>query len=399
MIIDNQVKRSFAADVNTIIALFSAPDDKKDIGLNNTARFVAFKVPFEHIISPVIFEEIEEASERKSMEEYRIHPINQGVLLNDGIETSVKDKKPSKASGPLIKVTRYIGNKWGGKYLRAPDIYWTILKKGKGKLVRLGDIADVRFGIKTGANEFFYFNDARIRELGIEDEFLKKVIKSPRECKRILIDPNDLKHKIFMCHKDISELKGTAALEYIKWGETSRKDGQGNEIGKFHERPSCRGRGKWWDLGKRSLPLLNFNYLINTTAKTLYDPNGCYASDNFQEIHIEEDLAYSMCLSLNSTIFQIMVNIEGRSNFGGGLLKIQTYEVSELLCLNPVFIDYYNKKILNSESWDVLYPSSERRNMDEFIFKILNLTKSESEAIYESVIKLVENRLSKAESV
>lgn len=29
----------------------------------------------------------------------------------------------------------------------------------QAKLVRLGDIADVRFGIKTGANEFFYVED------------------------------------------------------------------------------------------------------------------------------------------------------------------------------------------------------------------------------------------------
>ena len=76
---------------------------------------------------------------------------------------------------------RYAGDKWGGKYLRAPDIYWTILEKGKDKLVRLGDIAKVRFGIKTGANEFFYLDDEQIQEWGIETEFLKPVIKSPRE--------------------------------------------------------------------------------------------------------------------------------------------------------------------------------------------------------------------------
>jgi multidrug efflux pump subunit AcrB len=51
---------------------------------------------------------------------------------------------------------KYEGNKWGGKYLRAPDIFFTILEKGKGKLVRLGDIADVRRGFTTGCNEFFY---------------------------------------------------------------------------------------------------------------------------------------------------------------------------------------------------------------------------------------------------
>lgn len=45
------------------------------------------------------------------------------------------------------------------EYLRAPDIFFTILEKGKDKLVRLGDIAEIRFGIKTGANEFFYVED------------------------------------------------------------------------------------------------------------------------------------------------------------------------------------------------------------------------------------------------
>ncbi len=59
---------------------------------------------------------------------------------------------------------RYTGDKWGGKYLRAPDIYWTILEKGRDKLVRLGDVADVRRGFTTGVNEFFYLDAERIQE-------------------------------------------------------------------------------------------------------------------------------------------------------------------------------------------------------------------------------------------
>ena len=220
---------------------------------------------------------------------------------------------------------KYAGDKWGGKYLRAPDIYWTLLEKGKDKLVRLGDIADVRRGFTTGANEFFYLDPERIREWGIEDEFLKPVIKSPRECKSIRVDPSQLQFKLFMCHTDKAALAGTAALDYIKWGES-----QG-----FHQRPSCRSRARWWDLGKREIPSLAFNYLISSTARTLYARNGCYTSDNFQEVHTDSDLILPLCASLNSSLFQLMVNMAGRSNFGGGLLKIQTYEVSELLCLDP----------------------------------------------------------------
>ncbi len=188
----------------------------------------------------------------------------------------------------------------------------------------------------------------------IEPEFLQPAIKSSRECKSILIDPRMLNNKLFLCHKTKEELKGTATLEYIRWGESQQ----------FHRRPSCRGRVKWWDLGERNLPHLGFNYLIDTTAKTLYAPNGCYFSDNFQEIIIPDHLVLSLCASLNSTVFQLMVNVAGRSNFGGGLLKIQTYEVSDLLCLNPATIFFNDTQLLTSISWDASHPSSERSALD-----------------------------------
>jgi len=154
-IYDNQVKRSFKhADINTIIAILKAPKTKdfdKEIK-ENEISFVMFKKPFEEIMFSEIFIDLEKKEgfkeypegKRRETEIFRIHKINQKELYELG-----KDKKTGE----------YIGNKWGGKYLRAPEIYWIILKKGRDKLVRLGDIAEVRFGIKTGANEFFYVED------------------------------------------------------------------------------------------------------------------------------------------------------------------------------------------------------------------------------------------------
>ena len=361
-IIDNRARRSFAsADVNTVICLFSAPDESRQSGLDCTARFVSFNTPFEAILDPVIFYEIETASDRGRTQEYRVDPISQMSLLEGGnVDASPKPK--------------YTGDKWGGKYLRAPDIYWTILEKGKGKLVRLGDIAEVRFGIKTGANEFFYLDDEDIRHWEIEEEFLKPVIKSPRECKSILIDPSRLKFKLFMCNKDSEDLKDTAALEYIEYGESRG----------FNQRPSCNGRARWWNLGERQTPYLSFNYLISSTARTLWVPEGCYASDNFQEIHTDSDLTSSLCVSLNSSLFQLMVNMAGRSNFGGGLLKIQTYEVAELLCLDPNKVAFEDETIFTSSSWEMLQPSGDRRTLDALIFDALNLTQGERDAVYEA---------------
>ena len=376
-IIDNQVRRSFAsADVNTVISLFSAPDPKADSHLDHTARFVTFTAPFEGVLDAVIFEEVEEADQRRTTKEHRIFPIAQKALL----EAGAADATPQ---------AKYTGDKWGGKYLRAPDIYWTVLEKGKDKLVRLGDVAEVRFGIKTGANDFFYLNPEKIREWEIEGEFLKPVIKSPRECKSIQIDPTQLKFKLFMCGKDKADLGGTAALEYINWGESQR----------FDQRPSCRSRARWWDLGVRQIPSLAFNYLISSTARTLYALDGCYTSDNFQEIHTDSDLKLRLCVALNSSLFQLMVNMAGRSNFGGGLLKLQTYEVSELLCLDPKTISFEAEAIFTSSSWDMLDPSNNRRTLDTIIFDILNLTQGERDGVYEAVVGLVEARLQKAKSL
>ena len=94
-----------------------------------------------------------------------------------------------------------------------------------------------------------------------------------------------------------------------------------------------------------------------------------------------------------------MVNVAGRSNFGDGLLKIQTYEVSDLLCLDPTDIDFKSSEIFSSTFWDVFHPSPDRRTLDDIIFEALNLTQGEREAVYEGVTELVESRLNKANSL
>ena len=118
-------------------------------------------------------------------------PKNAGAIRESPLQ---KPKQKSLMKDKFL-TGKYEGNKWGGKYLRAPDIFFTILEKGKGKLVRLGDIAEVRRGFTTGCNEFFYLDNEKINDWSIEEEFLKPVIKSPRECKSILVKPADLNTK------------------------------------------------------------------------------------------------------------------------------------------------------------------------------------------------------------
>ena len=284
---------------------------------------------------------------------------------------------------------KYAGDKWGGKYLRAPDIYWTLLEKGKDKLVRLGDIAEVRFGIKTGANEFFYFDAERIGEWGIESEYLKPVIKSPRECKSILVDPSQLQFKLFMCHADKAALAGTAVLEYIKWGE---KQG-------FHQRPSCRGRTRWWDLGEESGNSI-FVKEADETSAVFYNPDNYLVDCRLYYANLSNDIL----LFLNSAIGSIFFELYSRSGLGKGARSMMVSDYEDVPTLTKINVDQKTtgslikqisplppRKIVNSES--------EWSDLDAIIFDALGLTQGERDGVYEAVVNLVESRLRKARSL
>lgn len=106
-----------------------------------------------------------------------------------------------------------------GKYLCAPDIYHHILDKCVDKLVCLGDVADVFVGIITGANESFYLTQYQVDHWTAEPEYLRPVIKSPREWRSLLVNHSPLANQIFMCRRNKADMAGTGSLAYIEWGE------------------------------------------------------------------------------------------------------------------------------------------------------------------------------------
>ena len=376
-ILDNSVKRSFkGVNINTVIVLISAPNQEGELNLELSTRFVNFTVPFEVILDAIIFYEIETAEKRINTQEHRIHSLFQKSLLANG-----------------MKKKKYAGDKWSGKYMRSPDIYWYILEKGKDKLESVGDVVtNIRLGIKTGANKFFVLDQATISMWNIEDDFLQPVIVSAKDSKSLLVVPERLTHRLFVCPKDKEDLKDTAALAYIEWGEAQD----------FHTRPSTGYRQRWYDLGCLPRPSLSFPQLIGPTAKTMCVPTGCPTLDNFTEVHTPSVSTISLCLSLNSTIFQLMLNLSGCANRGYGFLKVQTSDLENLLCVNPnLIIDKevdLNQTFLESEEWDVLDPSPVRYYIDNIIFDILELTQGERDAVYEAVMQLVTTRLDKAKT-
>ena len=353
---ESAVERQFStADINTIISLIhkGQPTGAKE------TRFISLRWQFEKsLANPELRREIS---------------LTRDALLAAGTRGG-----------------KYQGDKWGGKYLRAPDIYHHILEKCADRLVRLGDIATVRFGLKTGANGFFCLTSDLIRHRDIEPEFCRPVMTTPHESRCIAIDPIRLPRRLFVCHKDKEELRGTAALDYIRWGEA-----QG-----YHTRSSVRSRKRWYDLGEWEDVYLGMNKLVDVTARTYLAPNGALFTDNFQIMALSDNAdPLKLCAALNSTLFQLTINVEARSNFGQGVLEIQTYETGNAFIINPLLLSEPDATLFDSADWDVMAPSEERKKLDGAVFDALGLTEDERDAVYEGVEELVGNRKRRAESL
>jgi hypothetical protein len=287
--------------------------------------------------------------------------------------------------------------KWG-QYLRGPDIYFEILEKCADKFVPLGKVADIRRGITTGINEFYYLTEDKIKHWGIEKEFLKPVIKSPKECAGIKLKRKDLKWFAFLCHKDKSELKGTNALKYIKWGETQKtKEGK-----PWPEVESVKGRGNWYELPKRSPGLLLVPMVTGDSLRCIL--NSCKAQVDhnlFEVISDDQVVIDGLGIYLNSEIVFLERELIGRVNLGDGALKVEGIDWERILVLRKELLVNVKKRAgkafeeMNRRSIKDIGREAKRKDRIEFekmVISVMGLSEESAGDILEGVVELVEER-------
>ena len=432
MVIDNEVKRSFAsADVNTVIVLFAHPNDELENGSGRTARFVMFRVPFDQVLSPVLLEEIEEASDRKSTGEYRVLRRTQEMLLTDGSEPSgeeAEQKEPQEqglhAHGPLIAASTYLGGKWGGKYLRAPEILWTVLDKGEGFLRPLGDFFRGERYLNTGGADGFFLlsqvspsrkgyyhvhNQNTTSESGkaysgeIEAKYLVPLIKNAaKDDKRIEVRSHDAYCLV---------VRGSPSKKlsaYIRWGER-----QG-----YHERSVTKNQKPWYKPTNQMLSAARVLVprSFNDTFVIHFNPRE-YLSLRFYRLHVRRGDELRLLAYLNSTLITLFLESLGNKSLGQGVLD---FFMADFLALRVPFVDVpelervfsaikdrrilpvweeYGSSRTAGKNGHSISPLPDRAELDAVIFDALRLTKGERQAVYEAVLSLVEGRLKKARSL
>ena len=215
----------------------------------------------------VFFDVIERGSSR-------LRSLSQMASVRFGVKTGAneffyvtEDGRRATGEGPRA---RYEAKSAKGEEKRAK-------REGQSSsgLLALADVASVRRGITTGANEFFYLSrtgtrtednaslssrargtsnglmvvrDGTGRLQEIEAELLSPVVFSLKGIPGILLERDESQRMLFNCSLMPIDLAGTRALEYIESGERAG----------YHRRPTCSNREPWYSVarGMKPAPLI-----------------------------------------------------------------------------------------------------------------------------------------------
>lgn len=150
------------ASINTAITVLERePDPKARAG--NSIRFVRFN----RKLSEILAENRQPDSQPIDAAFRLASRIARGTasagdayrlrLVDQPVSSDISSKNLILKKGRLPRAAQQGCAKEGwGKYLHADDVFFKVISRGSSRLRSLSNMASVRFGVKTGANEFFY---------------------------------------------------------------------------------------------------------------------------------------------------------------------------------------------------------------------------------------------------
>ena len=405
-IYDSQAIRSFSgADVNTVISVIFPEKRVSDY----VVKFVDLKSNFGDFSYFENINDIQKSHKTVATDSYRAFCISRSELIIHGSKSSLEE---TTTTGDEV----FMGDKWGAKYLRSPDIYHKLVLQNPTQFLSVGDLAEVKFGAKTGINEFFILDDATIKQWGIEKKYLKPLLRSVKEVKTYFVEKNELSGSLFFCNYSKKELKGTNALKYILWGEKQ----QTKKAVFWPNVESVQGRSNWYSIGAEILK--NADILSNRFIDSRFffiEAGDFSVADTFFIVKFTNSADRELLIALmNSSLIYLFTEIYGRKNLGEGLLTIYGPELKQIPVPDPKqFTTKARIGILNSYSklrgnpiqdifselgFDPLNgtvsPHKDRYEFDLRIMRALGYEEAELLEVYNSLVDLVRQRKSKAQS-
>jgi len=232
--------------------------------------------------------------------------------------------------------------KWD-RFIRAPKVYWQIMNSPK--MVPLSQQAEVRRGLTTGANDFFYFRDSDDwEERGISPDLVRPPLKHVAETEQVLLQAADTEWWVLDIHRFVeTTLPDPSPTEdlvpQIKESlENAGHQGLLNYIALAESdglaaRPTLQSRRVWFDLGSLPSPPLALSEVYWRTCPTLVNPDGVVIDKRLYGVWPTTGVdLLALGGVLNSSLYRLMRELHGRVEQGQGMNRntLMVYEAQSL---------------------------------------------------------------------
>jgi len=336
-----QRKRSFQADINTVITILQRETGEESVDFiyldsytGNTIRnYRSFRRSelkpgkWYYLRSPRIFEEV--------FLPRLTHKLKEFVRIKRGFTSGANEFFYMKDVSHLYEADR----------LANPQKFRDIPAKNRKELEEKGLIY-----IENGAGERFV----------IDRKDTKPLVRSPKEIRSFLI-PSVKTLCLYTSDP------GPFTKKYIKWGES-----QG-----FHKRPTCKARERWWELPEfepahillpmfwRNLIYIPFSEDLVMCDNTLY---ALYCNRGIDPL--------TVWIYLNSTLFYLTVELYCRRLGGGGgaaEIKVEDYEELPVPDLSAIKIKFDPHKLMERKplKYAEEIKQTDRKELDKAVIESL----------------------------
>jgi hypothetical protein len=296
-------------------------------------------------------------------------------------DPSPQKRKASRDEGEFVRVRAngYVAGKWG-RYVRAPDFYFEIMRRFEGKFTKFGAIARIRFGVKSGCDGFFMphdITDRVLRDAGtdiafrraaggssrgevqsgtlrivragdgsvhaIEAKFLAPEVHSLMKVDRPVVKAKDLDRVVLLVSEKMKHLRGTWVHKYLKYGEQATFASKKSKAVPVPQRATCAARERWYDLTDLVKPGFALwpksqQYRHIVPANPEYAICNCNLYDVAPEGLTSREQKALVAI-LNSTLIGLFKTFYGRYAGTEGNLKTEVIDVNLLEVPDPRGLD------------------------------------------------------------
>jgi type I restriction enzyme M protein len=328
------------AAVNTVVTILERCDSQKERDAH-PARFVKIKRPLAELMPwdihldglrrwvgmDKLVQRITAATKASN------HPATPHTVEDDDFR--IRTVKQSALRAEVNSSEQTV--KWG-RYLRAPQAYFDLLKQVRSKLASLGEVASPKFGSKTRINEFFHLDTEQIQRWSIDPEFCLPLIKSPGDSSTIQIDPTALELKVFVCRKSKAELRAAGqlgTLSYIEWGEKQEyKTGVQHGM-KWNYGPWVKDRKPgWYSLPENETQpgQLFISMAYGERHINKYSSEPLIADNRLYFLSPQDGLSIEVVAAIvNSSLVAFLTEVAGRVTLGDGALELKVEDARDYL--------------------------------------------------------------------